>query len=1169
MDFTDQQRNAITNHAHNLIVVAGAGSGKTRVLVERYLALLEANRDWPLDSLVAITFTKKAAGEMRDRVRKGLENRYNAATTPADAAHWSRLLGEMDSARIDTIHGLCADILRANAAEAGLDPDFVVLDETEGRIILEDVADRTLAALAESPDDPLTQLLAEYDGQKIRAALADAALIALDIEPLPDNLLARWQALWAQDTQVQLRQFMQIVETIGTFTPPPDDKIGESWRICLAALDHIVDSGYDVTTSFAALNDIASVGMRGGSPKNWGDDATFQAAKDSLKQIRQEAVNTRQQIGDPPGELDQQAAHLLSLWVDLIRRVQDAYLEAKASQSLVDFDDLERMTRDLLLNNPAVQARYRGEAFRHVLVDEFQDTNQAQWQIIQALTGLDQPGSMFVVGDPKQSIYAFRGADVSVFGAVQAQITDRGGQVCSLSQSFRTHRPLVDGFNALFDHLLIKEPGNPAQDYQVEAEAMEAFREHPPDQHPMFNLLLIDSSEHDTEECRRWEAYEIAQRIHAMIDSGCQVYDREQNGLRTMRFDDVAILFQSLSNVNLYEDVFKAAGLPFVTIAGRGYYNRQEVWDLINLLQALYNPEDDLALASVLRSPMFGFSDDALFALRLPVEDEQGQAVIPPLWKALHSPGELFPSDEINQLDFAHDCLAYLRTIAGRVTISELLREALDRTGYLAMLTGLPDGARRRGNVEKLVDMAQANGKVTFGAFSQYLQELSAHEVREGEALVDVTGAVQIMSVHASKGLEFPLVVLADASWVRRNSDRQVLMADPDGGLACKVYEPEAGASYAKPYHYRRAEWIYSLREQAERLRLLYVAMTRAQDYLLVSGQLKSKKETPWYADGWLGCLLDVFDIYETLAPGCDDVYPFASGQMRVTIPLEYPPEEALTTRQIPDSAWDSAPPAVQPQAPLLLQALDNRTEMQIRHLAATHLSDLGSAHMADEAHEKKFYRERFRRQVLQDAPAVVEWVSQDKQTVTGWQVGEMVHESLRHWRIPDGTNDTAIRAMLRSYAWRQGITDEENNTKAVGRAFDLLQSFKGSDVFKWVNAAAIVYREMPFIYERNGYVIHGIIDTVLQMPDGRWLIVDYKTSHVNPPTLAMMRGHLRRYYLQLGIYAEAVEAQLSNVVPETYIHYIRYMRTIPVYEAQWRPALSRKLTDHIVEVLS
>ncbi|MBZ0286834.1 MAG: hypothetical protein K8I30_04415, partial [Anaerolineae bacterium] len=427
----------------------------------------------------------------------------------------------------------------------------------------------------------------------------------------------------------------------------------------------------------------------------------------------------------------------------------------------------------------------------------------------------------------------------------------------------------------------------------------------------------------------------------------------------------------SMKDVNLYEDVFKSVGIPFVTVSGRGYYNRQEVWDLINVLTALHNPADNLRLAASLRSPLFSLSDDALLALRMR-RNESGERLL--LWDALADPVGV-ADDEIALVKFAHTCLTDLRGLAGRVTISDLLREILARTGCLAALTSLPDGARRRGNVEKLVEKAETSGQVTLGAFSQYLQDMSASEAHEGEALVDVKDAVTLMTIHGSKGLEFPLVVLVDMSRKPAGDVAPNVMFTPQFGLTCKV-RPPGGEEIVACYMHRQAETLYKLREEAERNRLLYVAATRAQDYLIVSGQVSpdgthdETGEPLWKSTHWLQTLFGIFQPDGFTASSGASVRQFEGwGAVQVMLP-ETPPDldagaESDSNRR---TMWDEA--AVQAGHPLsdalaepaLLPPVKVDYTSIARHLTATQIADLGGAQFDDR------FRDKFRRSVLHAA---------------------------------------------------------------------------------------------------------------------------------------------------------------------------------------------------------
>jgi ATP-dependent helicase/nuclease subunit A len=1181
--FTPDQRAAIETLDRNVVVIAGAGSGKTRVLVERYLRLLETHDDWELNQLVAITFTQKASQEMRDRVRSQVQARLEQAQAAADgeraAAVWSRRLSSMDSARIDTIHALCATILRQNAAEAGIDPQFEVLDETGARILLDTALEMLLVGMARM-DDPAAQVFEQYNARSVREVLVKMISISdlslsprtRGFSPLPDanDLFAVWSAEWEAEAAALLGALAAHPDVAAGGVrdlPAGDDKLLLVWRSCQMHLQSL-QTAHDIDAQLAAARGIIdSIELRGGAAAFWGSKEAAQEERDWLGRIRDAAKAAIAQLGERPNHHDQQAAALLPLWAALLGGARAAYAEAKRERSALDFDDLEALTRQLLREQPQVRARYRVE-FKHLLVDEFQDTNESQWEIIRLLADPAQQGGLFIVGDPKQSIYSFRGADVRAFEGARDLLLAGGGTRVALSRSFRTHAPMVTCFNTLFAAVLVRDPASPAAAYQIElGDPMDAARESAPDDAPFVELTLIDTTDVDedgAEVGRIAEAHAIASRIHRMVDTTL-IYDREKGGTRPLRYDDCALLFRAMRDVPLYEDVFKNAGLPFVTVAGQGYYDRQEVWDLLNLLNALYFPSDELALAAALRSPLFALSDDALYALRLR-RDESG--AIPPLWDALADPAGI-PDDDHAPLAFAHTTLLRLRAIAGRVTIAELLDAALDATGFLAVLTGLPDGARRRGNVEKLLEKARTSGKITLGEFSQYLTDLTTMEAREGEASLDSEGAVTLMTIHKSKGLEYPVVFLVDAARESRGSDG-VLLHDADIGLACKVYDADAGKD-VQPYLYRRIARLRAARDDAESRRLLYVAATRAQDRLFISGLAKRKAKGGWTTGGWLEQIMEAFALGDVDGDGDID---FAWGKLTLRVVDAATPQDVVGTRRaVSADATNAAstPPLykvergwggeVDPDSPSVMPPLMARVHVErdapARSLSATQIATIGAYH-ADMEH-RAVYRQRFWHSLTRGAPERIERVTSPPRAVAPRKIGEIVHRALRWWQLPTPKDD--LTALLRSYAWEEGVIDPDAIAYAVGEARHLLEQFRRSPIFPLIDDAVRRNKhwpELPFVFQTDKRVIHGKLDALVETIDGKYVLVDYKSSTMRgAQDPAVIVAHARRYHLQVGVYAAAVE-RMTSTPPAVYIHYIRYNQSIPIETDIWKAALAQ-----------
>jgi ATP-dependent helicase/nuclease subunit A len=759
--------------------------------------------------------------------------------------------------------------------------------------------------------------------------------------------------------------------------------------------------------------------------------------------------------------------------------------------------------------------------------------------------------------------------------------------------SFRTHKRLVDLFNSLFAELLVRDESSPVKQFQVVLDNdMTAFRQESPSD-PVIECLLLDKGIRDengnyqktkknrtenypAEDMRRWEAYEIAQYIKTTIESGREIpyFDGKKTAYRPITTGDIAILFQSMSNVTLYEDVFKSQGLQFMTIAGRGYYSRQEVWDMLDLLRALHNPADNLSLATVLRSPMFSFSDDTLFALRRITDEHPDKPKPIRLWDALtigyEQDIEGITADDKPLLQFAIKTLHSLHNIAGRVTISELLRQALAQTGYLAILTGLPDGARRRGNIEKLLQLAETSGKITLGKFSKYLNDLSAREIREGEAIIGDNAAIKLMTVHASKGLEFPVVILADTSWSRGNAGGgAALMNDADYGLSCQVFDPEQNKYVSGFTHNRNTERL-KLKEEAERKRLLYVAATRAKDFLVISGRVgRSAPDKPWTTQGeWLKELMRIFVLNEIdFLP--DQTYSFAGDVIRVMMPPEPPPQDVLYADAVADvNLWnfDADETDFPPLEPALIQPIHIAQSEQIKHISATQIADIGGYKYATQT-QRAFYKQRFRLRTLHDTPSQILNLGEQQQSpISQRLIGEIVHEVIRYWKFD--LPPKAFDDMLAGYAWQHGLTQNHSREQVIQRVTKLIGQFQKSGVYDWITSARAdkrpIYHELPFILRTEKRVIHGVMDALLQHADGTWAIIDYKTSHVKDKDF---HGHAQRYYLQVGAYASAVQQQLGGIIPKTYIHYIRSNETIEISTASWQAELD-KLEDFIGELV-
>jgi ATP-dependent helicase/nuclease subunit A len=1167
MQFTEEQATAIFTSERNLMVTAGAGSGKTRVLVEHFLNLLEVHPDWQLNQLVAITFTEKAALEMRGRIRQGVEQRKRAAQEdPPRRARWEAQEALLDQARISTIHSLCGQILRANPALVPLDPAFVTLDENEAGLLQNQAIELALADLSQGPaGDLLRRYPLESLRQTLREFISRSKSGAL-AESLKVDWWSVWQATYEQASQAHWEAFLgdEDLQAALAWRPPlPEgDKLSLIFEEVWALAERFAHEGPDGALGlWQAIPPLIRLNV--GAPKAWAAlGIDLSRAKDVLKSIREACQAYAESALPPLGDWDAQALDLAKLWGQAVGLAADHYTRLKDQSSALDFDDLEYLTLHLLKHEPGLAERYAGREFKQVMVDEFQDTNAAQREIVYALTGLDPQaaqapqGRLLVVGDPKQSIYAFRGADVSIFQSMLGDILRTGGQEVTLSYSFRSHQDLVAGFNGLFGPLL-RPQSRLAPAYEVSlGQPMQADRPSPAPRRPPIAYILCNpgpglSPAPSAEALRTWQAEEIAQRLLFLQTEGHQIYDRARGEYRPFQFGDAVMLFRSFGQTPIIEKALRRAGIPYRTIGGRNYYQQIEVQDLLNLLRALHNPYDHLALATALRSPLFGFSDEAL--LRLRSRPGPGQ-VRPGLWETLYDFDLPWPEGERPALEFAREVLSRLRSLAGRVTVEALLEIILEETAYDALLSSLPDGDRRRENVQKLLARARESGRVVLGDFLRYLQGLSDADPREGEALLKAEGAVQLMTVHNSKGLEFPLVILPFLEWSRGNVNPPNLLLDDRLGPACLLKDEEGNP---QGFAYALARQIQAEREAAESKRLLYVAMTRAQDDLWLVGHMKESKEGPKIEKAsWLALLEGHYDEFFAHLPAL---------QREVVAPI---PPWLLEGRPGPEdqgqvgpseaglALWEGLSHLEAPSQALpdMARPIPYRLPGGLRHLSVSILEKMGGA---------AYYKppaegwRAFRHSLLHDSPPPIRSLLRDPQAQGPWRrriLGRMVHRALQVQALRHHQEPGRLRRILEAYAWQEGLSQKDEVDEVVGEALGLLENFQTHGPRPLVEAEAAL-REVPFVYRLGAYLIHGVMDLVYRYGD-QWQVLDYKTADI-PAQQA--DWHAERYAIQMGVYALALQERLGLASPPpAQLYYLHPGHLVTLEPARWRAALAQ-----------
>ncbi len=1063
MTRTPEQEAAVTTTGGALVVDAGAGTGKTSVLVDRFLFLLESHPDWPIDSLVAITFTDKATQEMRSRVRREIEVRSQSGSAP-ERSLWSARRDELERLRVTTIHGLCTRLLQENAVAARIDPHFTTLDEHEATALRATAIEQCLAELAEARA-PALALLDHLSVNELRRQLSlllarrGVGVRAFRDLPGTETLLNRWRAGIAEMQADICARLLAEPELCGWASAVCCTAVVDSTDL-LASAVLAAQEGWarlEQADLSGAASHFGAIALRGGRKSNWGGDEAMAALKDALKGLR-DAIRASVikpgydcQVGEP----DAAAAVALQSWAAIWEQLCGAYDRLKLQRHALDFDDLELKAEELLLRRPrdARLAAWVGE-IRHLLVDEYQDTNESQRNIIYELAHPAEGARLFVVGDAKQSIYRFRQAEVSVFrqtAELVQQTTGRGA--LRLSRSFRTHASLVAALNSAFDEIL-RPLGAVHRSYEAPPGPLTAERSSPPqpDCAPAEVEAWLVPAEQDGVKIdagagRRWEAAAIAARLRELEKARFPVWDRDLEAYRPFTYGDAAVLFRAKTSWPLYEEELKGAGVPYLTVGGFGFFEQQEVLDLLSLLHSLNDPGDDLHLAAALRSPLFSLTDETLLRLRWTEADGTSARSARPLASAIAAPQTCGQEEEVM---FAQRTLAELRLHAGRTTPGRLLRIALDLTGYEALLARRDreragSGSRQRNNVAKFVELALAQGRLTLPEFLRRITDLRKLEAREGEAPAgtQAAGAVQLMSIHAAKGLEFPVVVVADlARSPRVSAGEGPLLFDAAFGVVCR--ERDEAGEWSRPGGYVWAQWLLNQMDAAESKRLLYVACTRAADLLVLTGRASGKA-------CWMNDLLGAWGL------DGDGREEACSGQgFRVRAG---PAAPALRHERLLSGDLDAAE---EPCGETGLVA-PYVTRREIQAPARTELRH------AEPERSVPYYAV----QSARAAVARLEWIA---------------------------TAPRAMRASLQAWAIAAGATHPEAQ-QAAAIAWRWLRRFRESPAYAELIASRSRYSEMPFILSGPEGLRRGTIDIVYETESGGRRLVMWRWSRFVPET--------------------------------------------------------------------
>lgn len=1226
VQWTKQQETAIEKRNKNLLISAAAGAGKTAVLVERIIQrLLDENAPVNVDQLLIVTFTNAAALEMKDRIARALKKKYKIKP---QNQHIKRQLLLLDKASICTLHSFCLEVIRKNYFHLQLpygltlDPRFRVADEIETTLLKIDVLEEFFEEEYSLQDPNFLRLVENYGGERDDQGLQNLVIRLYELsqsQPHPGawleeicfafSKLSENEKISHLFTQLLVKITGELNEAVDILrqaqrlsVKPGGPKVYlanlEEEILQLDSLVSLIKRGFEekgekeLGIIFSEVNAVTF-----GKLKPCRNEVEEQIKLD-VQALRNESKKIIQEIqtnftGRSPEELLQDLAEISPLMETLALLVEgfkERYLKAKFTRNIIDFSDIEHFALRLLLEegekipSPTRLALELKSRFQEVMIDEYQDINSVQDAILQ-LVARDDRANLFMVGDVKQSIYGFRLAEPSLFlqkyrqyGQAENLCTER----ILLSQNFRSRDFILNGVNYLFRQIMTPELGGIP--YLSEAELVYGACYPPEDsrEERRVEVHLIERKDKDQSDYEdvlekddledlnalQLEARVIAERIKELIKKE-KVWDEKQGAYRPVEYQDIVILLRSTKTSAItFLDEFRYLGIPAYAEVGTGYFIAQEIQTMIALLQIIDNPRQDIPLAAVLRSPLVGLSATELTMIR--IRRPQGD-----FYQAVRQTAFQDKSELGLKLKEFQKRLKEWRTYARRHSLVDLISFLYRQTGYFDYVGILPGGVQKQANLQAFHDRAEQYQNTARKGLFSFLRFLERMAEKNGDfgtarALGEKENVVRIMSIHKSKGLEFPIVFVAGMGRLFNQQDfREDILVDKKLGLGPMWVDPQQRLKYPTLA-------FMSVRDKikkdflAEEIRVLYVALTRAKEFLILVGSfqgivnklkkygsvLHSEEKTlppglinkaNCYWDWLLPCLLrhqDGEQLRKLLNEEKAEVYHDTSGwklffwnKRNILSPenVSAPENEENFTkiRRLKMVKVTEHEPSI------LSKRLNwSYPYKEVANLPAkvtvTEIKNYYQALSQDEFSNPVFLRQHFskRPQFLQE------------EGLSASEIGSALHLVMRHLELNPSFSVSSLQEEIAKLVDREILTQQQSEAVSAQSICAFLLSPVGQRLIK----SKRVLREVPFTYalaphdifpsdKESGeekILLQGTIDCLFEEKDG-FVLIDYKTDQVFRETIHVLQ---KQYEIQLKLYAQAVEKIFNQPVQEKIIYF-------------------------------
>jgi ATP-dependent helicase/nuclease subunit A len=1107
---TPQQLLAL-DHTRNISLVANAGSGKTFVLSKRFIEIYLAE-DVDLNSIVAITFTDKAAGELNRKIASEVDERLGYETDKKKRHRLERLRRELVSANISTIHSFCINILKEHAPEAGIDANFSPIDQQTSNELIELTIEETLQNLIkdETTSRNLKYLVRFFGSNfSFKIVLENAVQKRRNIEKIANNI-------YPGDAKDIARFFVNEFEK--NFKKIFDENIGIAVSSIKRINNHILSlnssNKYGIVIS-EYLDEISKDPLlkkqlhflslikqefttTEGSVRNRGylskDRDNFSADIDKAEKLFDELKGFFD--CDLSGNSELELARFGLAFLDVFNYTCKLYSEKKKQRSYLDFEDILLFAHKII-STESVQ-KYLGETYSYIMVDEYQDTNELQYEIIMPILQYLRKGNLFVVGDEKQSIYMFRDADLEIFNRTKKDINDSAttGTLLSLPHSFRMYPKLVFFTNKIFSGLF----ANPKEEFnEVGHNDLICTKDNTPD--GGVEILLADT------EADIVESNLVAGKIIELISTDASI-----------KFSDVAILCRKRDSFSELESSFVKTKIPFTIIGGKGFYQRQTIYDIYNYLSFLLNTKDDAALIGILRSPFFNFSDAKLFL----ISEREGETFYDKLIS--------FAGDH-REIDYILEQIEENRSLSFSHEPYRLIRKLLLDSGYWAVLAAKQNSSQELANIEKLLSLAREYSRKGFKNLFDLVSALKeAIEGTEDEGQAQVArdeNSVKMMTIHQSKGLEFKAVFIYGANTKGQEDGirSKGIAIDKNLGLLTKVpvdqkyFEKFSTPPVAAYYNY-----TIKRKNRAELKRLFYVAVTRAVKHLYISATHKELKA----ADGsFFQLLLEGMqnnlsgsEIY--LAGNVEfmrmknDEFVFEKEKVELDVKIEHEAKPVIS--------FESNINSVIMERGLLHQKIYDTPKDEI--ISATKISMFAQCPTKYELTYEIGYSPILG--LIKSKQSEYEFQPNEEEGVKKFaQIrGKIIHKALS-----DKTSLSDIRDFLLKELIREEFQGESIDKMIESLSTDL-EDFYQSESYSEINSHAKYENEFEVYCKDGDSFLYGIIDKLIFDGD-RLIIVDYKTDNIEKNKLA---GRADSYFPQLKFYAYV----LNKLYPEVESYELR-----------------------------